>query len=93
MRMLDKPHLPNYIRDSVFSNFQFYAPHLEGQMEILRAEKSTEEEWRYSSPTFVGGETLIRVVNYYVSDDGSYHVSKGDKVMTRLISSATEEDL
>jgi len=91
MRVLDKRHLPNYIRDSVFSNLQYYVPHLGGQMEILRAEASTEEEWRYSSPTFVGGETLIRVVNYYVSDDGSYHVSKGHKVMTRLISSATDE--
>ena len=60
-------------------------------MEVLRAEKSTEDEWRYSSPTFVCGQTLIRVVNYYVSEDGSYHVSKGDKVMTRLITAATEE--
>jgi len=27
----------------------------------------------------------VRVVNYYVSEDGSYHVSKGDNVNTRLM--------
>ena len=59
----------------------------------FKSEKSTEEEWRFSTPTFLGNHTLVRVVNYYVSDDGSYHVSKGEKVNTRLMIQEPEEYL
>ena len=92
MRMLENPHLPKYIRDSVFSNLQYYVPHLRGQVEVLRSEGSVDEEWRYSSPTFIGDETLVRVVNYYISKDGKYHVPNGDHVRTRLLSVTTDEE-
>ena len=92
MRMLENPKLPTYIRDSVFSNLQYYVPHLQGKVDILRSEGSTEEDWRYSSPTFIGDETLIRVVNYYLSKNGNYQVSNDDHVRTRLLSATTDED-
>lgn len=91
MHLLENPLLPHHLRESVLRNLQYYAPSLKGELDIIRAQISTDEEWRYSTPTFVDTETLIRVVNYYVSDDGSYHVSKGDKVKTRLISGNNEE--
>lgn len=92
VQMLEKFELPHHIRDSVFNNLQYYVSHLTGRVETLRAEKPIDEEWRFSSPTFVADQTLVRVVNYYVSDDGSYHVSKGERVMTRLVSARTEEE-
>lgn len=92
MHILDNPKLPTYIRDSVFSNLQYCVTHLQGNVEILRSEGSTEEDWRYSSPTFVGDETLVHVVNYYLSNDGNYHVSNGDHMRTRLLSATTDED-
>lgn len=92
MRMLENPKLPEYIRDSVFSNLQYYVSNLDGQVEVLRSEDSLDEGWHYSSPTFIGDETLIHVVNYYISEDGIYHVSKGDHGRSRLLSAATDKD-
>ncbi|KAM3570130.1 hypothetical protein VYU27_007791 [Nannochloropsis oceanica] len=92
MRMLENPKLPEYIRDSVFSNLQYYVSNLDGQVEVLRSKDSLDEGWHYSSPTFIGDETLIHVVNYYISEDGIYHVSKGDHGRSRLLSAATDKD-
>ena len=92
--LLTKPGLPSDLRQTVYNDLQYSAYALGQNVEILRAEKSTtEEEWRFSTPTFLGNHTLVRVVNYYVSDDGSYHVSKGDKVNTRLMVQEPEEYL
>lgn len=94
MQLLANPHLPEYLRESVLSNLQYYSVHLRGSVSILRAENSVEEEWRYSTPTFFDeGTTLIRVVNYYVADDGSYHVSPsaGERVSTKLVLADPEE--
>ena len=93
-QLLEKRNLPHYIRESVFSNLQYYAPNLLGAIEVLREEKSIDDEWRYSTPTFVDSHTtLIRVVNYYVADDGSYHVSPsaGERVSTKLVWADTDE--
>jgi len=49
---------------------------------MLRAEKSDVEPWRFSTPTFLDHDILIREVNYYAADDGSYHVSHGNQVKT-----------
>jgi len=93
MQMLEKPGLPLDLRQCVYNDLQHSAYSLGHYVQVLQAEKSTEEEWRFSTPTFLGDHTLVRVVNYYVSDDGSYHVSKGDKVNTRLMVNGPEEYL
>jgi hypothetical protein len=94
MKLLEKSSLPQHLRASIFSNLQYYTPPLRGMMSVLRAEKAIDEEWRYSTPTFLDNETtLIRVVNYYVAEDGSYHVSPnvGDQVKTQLVVANTDE--
>lgn len=96
MQLLENPRLPRVLRESVQSNLQYYTVPIRGSTYVLRAEKAVEEEWRYSTPTFVDDDTmLIRVVNYYVAEDGSYHVSPkaGDRVDTRLVIASTEEEL
>ncbi len=94
MALLTQPGLPSDLRQTVYNDLQYSAYALGQNMAILRAEKSTtEEEWRFSTPTFLENHTLVRVVNYYVSDDGSYHVSKGEKVNTRLMIQEPEEYL
>jgi len=80
MQTLEKPGLPLKLRQCVYNDLQHSAYTLGHYIQVLQAEKSTEEEWRFSSD-----HTLVRVVNYYVSDDGSYHVSKGNKVNTRHV--------
>lgn len=96
MRLLEKAELPHYIRQSIVSNLQYYAPPLQGDPQILRAEKSVEEAWRYSTPTFVDQDTtLIRVVYFSVADDGgTRHVppKAGDRVTTKLVLSDTDEE-
>ena len=92
MALLTQPGLPSDLRQTVYNDLQYSAYVLGQNVEILRTEKSTtEEEWRFSTPTFLGNHTLVRVVNYYVSDDGLYHVSKGNKVNTRLMVQESEE--
>ena len=93
MQLREKSGLPLDLRRSVYNDLQHSAYTLGHYIQVLHAEKSTEEEWRFSTPTFLGDHTLVRVVNYYVSDEGSYHVSKGDKVNTRLMVNGPEEYL
>jgi hypothetical protein len=52
---------------------------------MLRGEKSNEDSWRFSTPTFLHNHTLIREVNYYALLDGSYHVSNATQVNTKLL--------
>lgn len=94
MQLLEKSNLPQKLQESVFSNLQYYTPNLRGFISVLRPEMPIEDEWRYSTPTFLDGETtLIRVVNYYVAEDGSYHVSPnaGKQVNTMLVLADTDE--
>lgn len=94
MRLLTNPRLPQSLRSSVFNNLQFYVSHVGGSLSILRAENSIAEEWRYSTPTFIDkNTTLIRVVNYFVSEDGSYHVASkaGGHVNTQLVLADTDK--
>lgn len=94
IQLLENSELPQYLRESVFSNLQYYTPPLPGAMSVLRPEQSIDDEWRYSTPTFLDDETtLIRVVNYYVAEDGSYHVSPnaGNQVNTKLVRADSDE--
>jgi hypothetical protein len=85
MRLLENPSLPSDLATIVYNNIPVYTQPLRGDTRMLRAEKRPEEPWRFSTPTFLNHDILIREVNYYAADDGSYHVSQGSQVKTRLL--------
>ena len=85
MRLLENPLLPSDLATIVYNNIPVYTQPLRGNTRMLRVEKSPEEPWRFSTPTFLDHDTLIPEVSYYAADDGSYHVSQGSQVKTRLL--------
>jgi len=85
MRLLENRLLPSDLATIVYNNIPVYTQPLRGNTRTLRAEKSHEEPWRFSTPTFLGHDILIREVTYYAADDGSYDVSQGSQVKTRLL--------
>ena len=84
IRLLENPLLPSDLATVVYNNIPVYTQPLRGDTRMLRAEKSPGEPWRFSTPTFLDHDILIREVSYYAADDGSYHVSHGNHVKTRL---------
>ena len=85
MRLLENPSLPSALANVVYNNLPVYAQALRGEVTRLRGEKGHDDPWRFSSPTFVGNSVLIREVNYYAAEDGTYHVSGANQVNTRLL--------
>jgi len=85
IRLLENPLLPSDLASIVYNNIPVYTQRLRGDTRMLRAEKSDVEPWRFSTPTFLDHDILIREVNYYAADDRSYHVSHGNQVKTRLL--------
>ena len=85
MRLLENPNLPSELAKVVYNNVPVYTQQLRGELMMIRGEKSNEDSWRFSTPTFLQNHTLIREVNYYALLDGSYHVSNATHVNTKLL--------
>jgi tetratricopeptide (TPR) repeat protein len=92
MRLLERPTLPAHLRESVMSNLQHYALRFRGNTTVLREEQAASE-WRYSTPLFIDDErniTLIRAVNYNISEDGGYHaIPPGKQVDSKIVLAST----
>ena len=89
MRLLDLD-IPHHMRYAIHNNLPYYTRHLLGHLTVLQEEQPHEASWRFSTPTFVGpNRTIIRVVNYYVHLDGTYHVSNDHQVKTKLLVAET----
>jgi len=91
MQLLDRD-LPSDARDTIHNRLPSYIKNVIGRATVLRDEKPNDADWRFSTPSFLTPDrTIIRVVNYYMDLDGSYHVSNDKQVKTKLLVGETEE--
>lgn len=91
MQLLDKD-LSWDLRDTILKTLPSYIRNLKGHTTVLREIKPNDADWRFSSPGFLTPDrTIIRVVNYYVDLDGSYHVSNDHQVKTKMLVAETDE--
>lgn len=90
LQFLDTPGVPDVIRKCVLSNLVFYVdvlsnhPSAKGPIPIHS--KETMGGWRYSTPGFLqDGTVYTRIVNYVLTENGSYHTPDGAAVANGLM--------
>ncbi|EWM20239.1 hypothetical protein Naga_100470g1 [Nannochloropsis gaditana] len=91
MNLLENPLLPSNLASIVYNNIPVYTQSLRGHRTLLRAEKNENDPWRFSTPTFLDSHVLLREVNYFAAEDGSYHVSQDSQVKTRVLVDGSDQ--
>lgn len=84
LRLLQHPGVSETMADAVYRNMAFYLPALRAP----RVEEPYQQDghWHRSTPTFLPGQTLVRLVNYTILPDGRYQLPEDDRhVRTRWL--------